>query len=527
MKTFCIMVLLPLLSAVFFGSAAAERQTTTAQLWNTGLTAARKGNTDTALSCLKRAFAGGLSDDSLYYLWAEVFLYRGVLDTALALNYSVKTVAEGGMHKLVLKQRHMIFTALGWKKEAEALLDSLGGRRRSLVSKLLPECNLYLTGGGYRENNVVDKGYPLPRDGDSTEILTNGNGIASLRFGWRIPVTAVQGVQFGGKLRFAGSRFSLASSAVHLDDSADASFGGYCSYSLFSDLLSLSYTFSRKRDFLDVKSFLHQFYIRCGILTNHWLGTVEAGYNYENPVREHYYYLMTWWDRMIGKRHDFSWMVFLSGMQADPFTVPGEVAAIYVNDGEAWDKTFSRRIFYEVEFVAQSSKIASSIPQSYWAINPTATYEYSLSKRISFGAGCGYTGNWYRENSVWIDYRYPIDEVPRLVGQLIGGKDYSLAYNSNDENYYWVRSTNRLSIGHIAVELDSLPVVFSRRRIDHAITLNLFLKSSLGRFGEVRGDMTLRRNFSNLTEYAPVDIERWYGAATLTWFFRFKPEFNR
>ena len=40
---------------------------------------------DSALLTIRDAYAHGLSDDSLFYAWAEVYYARGALDTAIAL----------------------------------------------------------------------------------------------------------------------------------------------------------------------------------------------------------------------------------------------------------------------------------------------------------------------------------------------------------------------------------------------------------------------------------------------------------
>jgi hypothetical protein len=526
MKLSLIAMVVMVVCGQALGGSEKKSSASVVQQWNRGLSAARSGNADTALVCLKRAFAGGLSDDSLYYLWAEVFLYRGVLDTALALNYSVVTPSGTALHRQLLKQRHTIFSSLGWKKEADALLDSLGGKHVSLLRKLLPECNLYLSGGAYRENNAVDKNYPYPRSSDSVANITNGSGIASLRVGWKVPVTATQGVQFGGRLRFAGSRFTLASSATRLDDSADAALGAYCNYTLFSERLSVNYTFSRKRDFLGAKSFWHQAALRYAILSTNWFGTVEAGYNYENPVREHYYYLMTWWDREITKKHDLSFSLFLSGLSAGDLRVDDDIPFVYVKEGTIYnDSAYARPLLVTIglsqEALYDTLRSERVIPISFWGVNPNLRYEYRFNRKVTAGIAGNYQVSWYRGTYTWVDYRYQSAEVPRTGIRNPFQSESYIAFNADDQRYYWIESIRSTR----DITLDTQPILFHRkRRIDQALTLDLFLKSSFGRLGDAVIDVVGRRNFSNLEKSAPIDIERWYGAVTLTWFFKFKPD---
>jgi hypothetical protein len=521
-----LILLFPVLLVLPASAADAPREPPANKWWLQGVTAARKGATDSALYCMKKSFASGISDDSLYYLWAEIFLYRGVLDTALALNYSIPVHDGSALIKKVTEQRYAIYKTLGWGKEAQALLDSLNIRPPGWWRRFIPECTVYLSGGGYFENNTADKNYPYPRDSDSTETVVNGNGIASVRAGWHIPVGKTQGIRFGGKLRYAGSRFSVASSTAHLNDSADASFGAYLNYSLFSNRLQTGYAFSRKKDFLDTKTYLHQFFMRYAFLTKKWLGSVEAGYNYEAPIKEHFYYLMNYWDREIDKKNSVSFTLFLSGMTAETFTFSEDVVYIYVKDGTAWNTDFSQPLWIGVEFISNhATGIDYAIPQSHWAVNPHIRYERRLSKRFSFGTGCGYNGNWYREKNSWVDFNYPEEEIPQVTGKGIEGNEKYLAYNYNDGNYYWVTNWE-MGIGQVTVELDSLPVIYKKRRVDQSLSLNLFFKSDFGKLGDVILDITARRNFSSLMKSAPVDIQRWYGEMMLTWFFRFKPDYG-
>lgn len=507
-----------------------DRHQTAKELWRKGITSARNGAFDSASYYMKKTFAKGISDDSLYYLWAEIFLYKGVLDTALALNYSVPVSDESALNKQVYEQRYAIYTALGWEKEAKALLDSLGGKPPGWWRHFIPECTVYLSGGGYYENNAADKNYPYPQIEDSTETVINGNGIASVRVGWHLPVSKSQEIRFGGKLRYAGSRFSVANTTTHLDDSADASFGGYCEYSMFHDQIVAGYTINRKKDFLGIKTYLHQFFLRYAFLMDDWLGSVEAGYNYEAPLDEHFYYLMNYWDRMINKKNSLSFTLFLSGMKAKNLDITNLFQYLYVRDSHIYtDSTYSRPVISNLSFITWLPvdsvfdwlPVSQSIPQSFIGVNPHARYEYRMNKRFSIGGGCGYNCTWYQEKYSWVDFSYDNFHPANMTG--LDGNNVYAAYNQNDSNYYWIEYIPL--IGDIV--LDSIPISFhreSRYRVDQSVALNLFFKSDFGKLGDLMLDINIRRNFSSLMKSAPVDIQRWYIELMLTWFFRFKPE---
>jgi hypothetical protein len=89
-----------------------------AAFWQQSRDAAQRGEIDTAMLYLKKAFGQGLSDDSLYFLWSEIYIAKGELDTALALNYAAKPDSAGDLARQILEQRYSIFSSLGWKSEA-------------------------------------------------------------------------------------------------------------------------------------------------------------------------------------------------------------------------------------------------------------------------------------------------------------------------------------------------------------------------------------------------------------------------
>lgn len=532
MNNVFLILLFPVLVALPGSAADASRQSSANEWWRLGITAARKGATDSALYCMRKSFGAGISDDSLYYLWAEVFLYKGVLDTALALNYSIPVHDGSALVKKVTEQRYAIYKTLGWEKEAKALLDSLGEKPPGWWRRRIPECMVYLSGGAFFESNAADKNYPYPRTTDSTEELINGSGIASLRAGWHVPIGKTQSIRFGGKLRYAGSRFSVANTTAHLNDSADASFGGYLHYSLFSERLLTGYTFSRKKDFLDTRSYVHQFFLRYAFLMKKWLGSIEAGYNYEAPIKEHFYYLMNYWDRIIDKKNSVSFTLFLSGMTAEELVINSSpLQYLYVKDNRIYtDSTFTIAVTKNSNFINGTSvdsvfdwlPVVQSIPQSFLGVNPHIRYEYRINKRFSTGGAGGYNFTWYRQKYIWVDFRYDTPQTVNIIDQNLN--DIYGAYNYNDDNYYWIRFIPPLTSG---IQLDSIPVLLhSTRRVDQSLSLNLFFKSDFGKLGDLILDITARRNFSSLMKSAPVDIQRWYGEMMLTWFFRFKPDYG-
>ena len=78
-----------------------------------GLSALKEHDSDSALYYFWTASQKGMSQDSLYYFLAEMYISRSVYDTALGLNYAIKAEDESDFKRTVLKQRYSIFSYLG------------------------------------------------------------------------------------------------------------------------------------------------------------------------------------------------------------------------------------------------------------------------------------------------------------------------------------------------------------------------------------------------------------------------------
>ncbi len=527
MKTGFLTILIFMLSSGTFAASAGSGQKPASWYWQKGLDAARNGATDSALSLMRQSFGRGIPDDSLYYLWAEVYLYKGSLDTALALNFSVKTFPGRGLRTKALKQRYGIYSALGWQREADAVRDSLAREPGMLLRRLLPECNLFLSGGVYRENITVNRNYPFePREYDSTATFTEGNGDASLRLGWTVPIGRTQGLQFGARLLYFGSRFSTTSLKERFNDSTDISAGGYLRYTLFSNRLAVSYTGSRRKDFIHNTTFMHQFALRYGFPAAQWIGSLEAGYSYRFPLQRHYYSIRTNFDRPMDSKNDIGYTLQFSGMRTEPLKIEENIPILFVKDGVIYrNSNFESPISNIKELTNATPYMATSIARSYSSINPNLRHEYRINKVFSTGLNGGYTCTWYHGKYEWFVLTYPYSEIPQIEGaQEIVNSTTIMTYDGNDHRYYWAEGigiTNKIKTETIH------PISFhSEQRVDQALTLNLFFKCSLGRFGDIMLDILMERYFSTLARSAPVDIQKWYGELMLTWFFRFKPDYG-
>ncbi|MDD5674043.1 MAG: hypothetical protein PHC61_07770, partial [Chitinivibrionales bacterium] len=135
--------------------------------FNKGVAFLNQNKSDSAISYFVKAFAEGLSRDSLFYFWSEAMLQNGVLDSALAANFMVSVTHTGRFKMNVLLQRHTIYSRLGWSRDAARLRDTiiaLPEYRRSLLS---PDFDIGLTAGYGREERLADTARPWGLGGGS------------------------------------------------------------------------------------------------------------------------------------------------------------------------------------------------------------------------------------------------------------------------------------------------------------------------------------------------------------------------
>lgn len=493
------------------------KDTSTTWLWEKGLATARTQDPDAALPYLKKALSKNIGSDSLYYLWAEIYLYKEIPDTALVLNLSIRPLETSALQKLVIEQRYLLYMSLGWDEKANALYATPlpSTKKQPFIKKLLPDASLYIAAGGYLEKYAADKDYPNPRLYDSLVSENNGAGNAALRCSWNIPFLPKQKLQFGGRFRYSGTRFSLANEHTRKTDSADISAGGFLRYTGFSDKIMAQYQVSRKYDYRDDKTWIHAGTLRYAFVGSSSAGTIEAGYQFEAPIKEHYYYSLLWWDYFFGDNNDIGFSLLASGFSVAAFAFTEPTLMFYAKNQQLYfdpactQMLPARTLIDNYDSLKQYYDFKRIIPLGFRDFAPGIRYERELSSRFSAGSGCGYNVTWYPEKYTWLDFTGKADDYTN-----------TLLFNTNDSTMYVLHSTTITSRA-----FTTLPSPLrSQRRVDQSVSFNLFARCSFERFGDIALDATIRRTFSSLDKSAPVDIQKWYGDIMLTWFISYKPD---
>jgi hypothetical protein len=103
-----------------------------------GLRYAGEQQYDSAVHYLVKAYSEGLSRDSLLYIWANIYIQKNTLDSALAANYMITVPAPRKLALDVLLQRSTIYKKLGWSDEAAKLADTLRMNSSYRIARAVP-----------------------------------------------------------------------------------------------------------------------------------------------------------------------------------------------------------------------------------------------------------------------------------------------------------------------------------------------------------------------------------------------------
>ncbi|MBD3393495.1 MAG: hypothetical protein GF418_15270 [Chitinivibrionales bacterium] len=520
-----------------------------------GVRALEDGRLDSAQSLFTIARSKGMPRDSLLYFWGEVYRRRGVLDTALALNLAVSPAPTGSFAFAVLKQRYLIYSALGWQEKASAILDSVKARGRYRRSLLAPRTDFGLTVGYQSLNETVGGAYPWNEyvSLDTTDVEHGVHGRADVRLGWGIPLK--DGRSIALETGYAGTKPYYVQD--HMLDSMKLNMTGYGlirAEGLF-DRLSLELRFGARRDYLGDYSSVDNIEATYIVPDARRLRVASAGYGIElgpGPDLQHQnVWLLGYLDNSIARGRGWSFSFLASGYSADAVDYSFSEAAnvFYVDDVDAdfvthyTDSSYATMVdttgdsVYQYVAEAQytydlvplsslyDSPIESTIPQDFLSAGPSVAYTYTFVKWLKGRAGMGWNMRYYPQQYEWVT-------LDRDEAEKYTSASSRLAYNRADGRYYLLQERiqpqsvlyfTSTDMSHVDERYEDTPAVFTSpqyrkvRRIDNEIAFNLSLESGIGAFGTLVLRGNISHTWSTLDNDAPVDVPGFQWWASLAW----------
>lgn len=462
---------------------------------------------DSALVRFVRGYQEGMSKDSFYYYLARVYQAKGIPDTALAFNYSVKIDPHHPLKQPLLRQRLSIYDALGLEKLARETRDSLRYLAVRSPKLFIPGVELRANGGYQLEDRrlqlstssstlsyvYVDTTLPGPVFG------------ANARLGWEFPLwtdhTLFLGAEGGFGRPFTGD-LDMA-----LRDTLDLS-GGF----------SAGYKWNPRRLRLDVKwmrrrTYLHDFVSSTDIALS-WTGlrglrmgfaqlagTIDLSPNPAYDAKQ--VRAMGYLGRLLAPK--LGLMLFATYSSSDPSHVH-TVHNVTLIDFQSSLAPIPLSPNVEMDLikatVLDTLNFYDTIPSSNLSLYASVNYQKSLPWNTRFSVGLSIALMYFPEEYRWYETR------------VSGGLFEVLARNPEDGELYWLEKHGKEGTPpENAFEFYSKGpfITHEHRRIDNTPTVTVSLEKRFARalsFGIIT---EVGKTWSTLQgKNPPVDIPNWH-----------------
>ncbi|GEM_PF-3355424 len=507
---------------LFFGlvpiMASRAEQATSHEESLQGLQALQTNRPDDAREHFMDAYRQGLSVDSLYYFLSEAALGKFAYDTAMAFNLSIRTPASEPFRQAVLVQRYKLYAQTGLAKDAAILLDSMSAKP-DLPSGRRKEFNWRMGSGYFREDNYLAREYPFGIDlgGFLSEGWQFRNQAELL---WPLAVYR------GGSLTLGVTGDGIKSYAK---DSLDYRAGSLLRLrGLFSD--SLAFTFSGDIGNVTGTGPVTSCRLESSYLSFSDIGLtmIQGGYESEWGRSWERRFDGIWFsfyhDRSIRKDRGFNYSFSASAIRVNPIEDRTSLRVMYVDDvtkvkpthyqnGDFQDTLPGNSIATYQKYTSATGAFdaITRTPQGLVILIPSIGYSFPLPWKFTGETGGTYAFTYYPEVYSWQDA-----PVPGAFQELATGDFHGLALNRADGKRYAAVILDKN--GGFQEFYGPGPLVQrNRHRVDQQLGASLTLRHRLARWGTLSLEGTLKRNWSNLSEGAPLWIPDWDDGANLKW----------
>jgi hypothetical protein len=461
-----------------------------------------RGSIDEAVQDFTRAASLGLPKDSLCYVMSNIYFLKGAFDTALAFNFGMKPAGQN-LAIRQFQQRFIIYKALSWDKDAEALNDSLMKIPAYRLRFLIPQI-LVRAGADYADRQETDQpDFPFG-DAMKTQRYAGPGYTGNVSLQWEVPFSR----PFLLKAGFSGLVASKFFRTAMSNDSVNRSISVFASLSHIPTGLSLEYDVRRAIDFVGDYTTLNSISLDRSRTGKKWLSFFSLGY--ENEIGPHYqrenqrfwavgyadqepivhrgwgFYMMgSYYDALALGYYNLTNIMYVNDVHSSP--------VVHFTDASAKDTLPSSLAWYSQNSADNAAMINSSIyPQRQFLFTPSVTYSmpfpFACTAAISFGTPVTY----YPDRYIWMN----IDNAYNL--RIYQGNRI-IAYNMEDGRYYWYEEPITPSPASFTEVFSQTPINWEeKRRVDASFDASLSIKHALGVFGTVVLEAGVSKNYSTL-----------------------------
>ncbi len=501
---------------------------------------------DDALYYFSRAFSAGMSKDSLCFFCAEVYFLKGALDTALGFNFGIKAARNRRLAVQQLKQRALIYAALGWKKDVEKIMDSLSNMPRSPQRPYIPDAGVRI-GADYTERRELDQ-LSFPYDGPLEPQYFDGPGYDGYGYvRWQVPI----GRQFLLKPSLEGLVTSKYYQTLTSRDSVNRSFGGGISLEHGPSGFSFDYGLRRLIDYAREYTTQNTFSLSRSKTRAGWTTVVSGGYDVETGAGSakvnQRFWIIGHADQPTAGQRGWTFQFMASYFDAAPIrqlydtsnmVFPDSVNVMYVNDVHS-----SHVIHYQnaassdtvprsfLGYVLNSSDNMAmldyrSYTQRQISVEPSAKYTVRLPLALSASLSCGTSLTYFSEPYSWLSTADP-GGAYAYAGRPI------IVLSEKDQNYYWYMQPIQPTPATFTEVFGNTPVNKKTYRTDLTIDLLLTVAHPLGSLGTLAFGLEASKNYSTLRKLklfsweisgqdAPFAVPDRSWSAGITWTYDFR-----
>lgn len=501
------------------------------------------GEYDSAFTSFARAYKEGMAKDSLLYWMAELYRYRSVYDSSLALNLAITNRSDTTLAEAVFRQRFLIYSSLGWSDKVRMISDSLViyGTARDRFSSSL---DLVLNGGVAQENQHIDTTYFWGDSRDTTgERTVTGNYLdlmSRLKLNWRMR----RGRTLSLGLKLTASKPYYTESNSFTVDSSFVNGGISLHIKDLFPTITAGYSGSIK------KSFNNELSVRNGIDISHAkvngtrLLLTYAGYDLEYFLNDSPMRHTLWLGSSFIPSSQWSFSCIGTGYITDQsqISLALPVSILYADSIDEVmpplysDETYStkitpdnfdfldgmsfpERLLYLTQLNGDiTSALADSVlslskvvPTTYFSINPKVERKVALPGDFQIRLSGGWRFDYYPEPYEW-------DVIPVSV---LYDDTYYLIFNRSDSTLYGITAIPSVEYSSGTVEMNGTVTEGFRRksvqRRDNTVQAGVHFQKRWERFGTLSLEGEFFRRWSTLEETAPILIPKWHWEIGLRW----------
>lgn len=478
------------------------------------------------------AYELGLPRDSLFYLWAELFVKKGDLDSALAVNRSALEICNEAMRKDLLKQRYSIYVILGADEAAMKVSEELGEVSSAGKVRITPSLNtgFYLKGErekvflsdssywihpGSEQDHIIDAVFGFYRLSTNVQFANLPAGLPDFSVGTifqlrkNTDISAMSAPSTFDSLSIEGGAF------FRLDNLAERlgvelrSVYNYDSYRMERWTHGLVYSFMGTDNLFSVGAY--NLSLKKGKEYDYQQGFLSVILDLNSSVKVSFSPSLSFSFFLTRNEPLPDASVYSSIVYVDPSEVkPGQLPLFYTDaekrdpldtSGLIYGEFFSR--FSYIEKIRNgSSVIMLHQPLSHFRIEPAINATIPLKKKWTVKPGIRLGVDIYSDLYRWNEFEK--NEITSFM-----------ALDPVDNSYYQIIGAGLV---HDTIRLGKkVGSSFSKRRFDTELQGSVSLGHTFKRAGNIIFSLQLNKLWTNLPTACPVEIGEWSVAFVTDW----------